>query len=261
MSPPKSAQLLNRYRRLRDEGASTMRRREAYNDWFRQCCAEGRPPSALRVDSPDESERFWAQTVPGPDTHIYWTGPRLFLRNDGKKRSPQRWAWAKANGSLSHYAELEITCGERNCVNVEHMRIRPRAERRIRFSDEQAYGAAQVLAIRLGHAPSRLQWDAAKLPVTTSAIEARFGTWETFCRKAGLDPWHPGQTTNPGACTAAIRALAGKLGHAPSRGEWLRHTSWLRDHHFPTSPTTISHQLGASFAAAVARVLKDRKAA
>ena len=117
--------LLVRYHELRDAGASPMRRREAYNDWFRQSCREGRRPSALRTNSPDETERFWAWTVPGPDGHVYWTGPQSFRKNNTTQCRPQRWTWAKSGRPLNAYIEIANTCGEPNCVTVEHMRVRP----------------------------------------------------------------------------------------------------------------------------------------
>lgn len=253
--PRKSALLLVRYRELRDAGASAMVRREAYNDWFRQCCAEGRNPSALRIHSPEEAERFWAQTVPGPDGHIYWTGAKIFRTNSGFKTTPRRWAWARTHGSLSPYTEIENVCGEGNCVNVEHMRIRPRAERRVRFSDDRAIGALQVLALRLGRTPARTDWDAADLPVGATAMQGRFGSWSAFCRKAGLEPQRASYSLDPATCLEAIRTLTDYLGHPPTQREWKEHHGWLRERGYPTSPNSLKNKLGGSFTAIVRRVL------
>lgn len=260
-APPESATLLERYRALRDARAHPMERREAYNAWFRQRCLEGQSPSALNIHSADEVERFWAQTVPGPDGHVYWTGPRMFLRNDGKKSRPQRWTWARAGHLLTPYTEIEVTCGEAHCVTLDHMRVRPRSERRIRFADDRAFGAMQVLAMRLGRCPAPADWKTAGLPVTFQAMVLRFGSWENFCAKAGLE-WtqHPLRTTDA-ACEAGIRALAQKLGKPPSRRQFMAHAEWLRERGYPTSPTTIKDRLGGTFATIVARVLDEQKAA
>lgn len=258
VAPPrrKSARLQQRYRDLRDSGASAMVRREAYNDWFRQCCAEGHSPSALRTHSPDEVERYWAHTVPGPDGHLYWTGPKRFLTNDKRDKIPQRWAWEKTGYPLDPYTEIEVTCGAPSCVNTLHMRVRSRGERRIRLTDDRAFGALQVLAMRLGHTPAKTEWDAAQLPVTAGAMERRFGSWRSFCEGAGLEWQRPNKST-VAICVEAVRALATELGHQPSRTEWKRHAEWLRERGYPSSPTTLKTRLGGGFAAVVSRVLKD----
>lgn len=256
--PRKSSLLLDRYRELRASGASAMVRREAYNDWFRQCCKEGRNPSALRIHSPEEVERFWAQTVPGPDGHVYWTGPKTFLTNDGSRKKPQRWAWQASGRALELWTEIDNVCGEPHCVNPEHMRERPRGERRVRLPDERAFGAVQALALRLGHTPSPSEWNDAALRVTAGALERRFGSWGGFCRRAGLDWKHP-TATDADTCIEAIQALAAKLGEAPNRRTWEANGGWLRERGYPTSATTIRQKLNGSFAAIVAQVLKDAR--
>lgn len=185
---PKSEALLEHYRDLREAGAHPMLRREAYNAWFRQRCAEGNNPSALQIYSKDEAERFWARTVPGTDGHVFWTGSKTFRRNNDVEQKPQRWAWKKHYGELSPYTELENKCGEDSCVNVEHMQVRPRSAARIRFSDDKVIGALQVLHMRLGRAPTTTDWDEAKLPITASALLNRFGTWTKTLSLAGLEP-------------------------------------------------------------------------
>ena len=187
MRRPKSQALLARYRELRDSGASRMARREAYNDWFRQRCKEGRSPSALQIHSKDEAERFWARTVPGSDGHLYWTGGQTFRLNSGTDQKPQRWAWKAQHGELSPYTEIENNCGEGHCVNVEHLQIRPRSARRVRFSDDKVIGALQVLHMRLGRAPTTTDWDEAKLPITASALVNRRGSWANTLALAGLE--------------------------------------------------------------------------
>jgi hypothetical protein len=257
MQRPKSERLMRRYRELREAGATPMRRREAYNAWFRQCCKEGRSPSSLREHSADEAERFWARTVAGPDGHVYWTSGRLFRKNDGKSTRPQRWAWSAAGRDLNAYIEIENTCGEGNCVNPEHMQVRPRAATRVRFSDERAIAALQVLKMRLGFTPSRRDWDAADLPVTASAMNNRFRNWGAFCRAAGLEPQRPSHALQPETCVRAVVELAAEIGRPPTARDWEEHHGWLKARGFPTSPTSIRNKLGGSFTSAVAGVLSS----
>lgn len=250
--------LLQHYRDLRRFGAPPFQRREAYGVWFRRCCADGIRPDALQTSSRDEGERFWAHTIPGLDGHTIWTGPSKFRRNDGKSRSPQRWVWAHTHGGvLSHYEEIEIACGEPSCVNIEHLQIRPRATRRIKFSDEQAINSLKVLALQLGHTPNRREWDQKQRPITGSGCNARFGSWGKFVKAAGLPEISlmRSHSVTPALCREAIRAMHEKLGRHPTVSDWQAHRAWLKEREFPTAPNTIRRRLGVGFGAAVKREL------
>lgn len=255
-----SAKLYDRYQRLRGSGASVFARREAYNDWFKARCAEGRPPDELQRYSADEAERFWARTVPGPDGHIYWTGGKEFRRNGGTTRKPQRWAWVAAKRELDAFTEIENTCGSANCVNVNHMEVRPRATRRVRFPDDRAFNAAKVLALQLGHSPSYRDWDRAKPGISAEALTRRFGNWGTFVRRAGLVPQSVQKTMSRETCEQAILAMLERYGRPPSRREWNADTEWLKANGYPTSTNTIRKRMGGSYGAAV-RAMMQRKAA
>lgn len=256
----KSDGLLVEYHELRDGGASRMARREAFGKWFRQRCKEGRRADALRINSPEESERFWARTVPGPDGHIYWTGGKVFTENANRKRSPQRWAWIKAKGSLGNWTEIENNCGEPKCVNVDHMQLRDRAESRRRLTDASIIGAVQVLAMRLGRTPTKQDWEDAKLPITVRTAQGRFGgAWGNVLRAAGLDA-RPYVHSTPEMCAEGIIALAAKIGHPPSRREWDAHREWMREQGHPTSSTTVRNQFGVPFNEAVEMVLSKARA-
>ena len=255
-----SARLYDRYQRLRGSDASILVRREAYNDWFKARCDEGRPPDSLNLYSADEAERFWARTVPGPDGHIYWTGGKMFRRNDGMTRKPQRWAWVAAKRALDPYTEIENTCGSPTCVNVDHMGVLPRSTRRVRFPDERAFNAAKVLALQLGHTPSYRDWDRAKPGISAEALTRRFGNWGTFVQQAGLVPQSVQKIMPRDICEQAILAMLERYGRPPSRREWDADTDWLKARGFPTSTNTIRKRMGGSFATAV-RSMTERKAA
>ena len=251
-----SRKLYDRYQRLREAGASMLVRREAYNDWFKARCDEGRPPDALSLYSADEAERFWARTVPGPDGHVYWTGGKEFRRNDGKSRRPQRWVWAVARGNPGQCDEIDNICGSDTCVNIEHLRIRPRAERRVRFGDDAIFGALRVLEMRSGQAPSMNQWDAANYPITARAVAARFGSWTDALAKVGMVPVDHHEIVEAETCARAIRELAKRLGKTPTRYDWETNHEWLRARGYPTAPNTIKRRIGPTFATAVRATLK-----
>lgn len=255
-------ELLERYRELRDGGARPIVLRQAYNEWFTRCCNDGVPPDALSMYSPDEAERFWARTVSGPDGHIYWVGGLEFKRNDGKERRPQRWAWSKAHGELDPMQEIANTCGEANCVNAEHMRLKDRGESRVRFPDHKAFNALKVIALQQGRTPSALDWDTAKPGITSQALIMRFGKWSTFVQRAGLVPRAVQEKATREQCEAAVLAMAERLGRRPNSGDWDREREWLRENGHPTSSNTISKRIGLTFAQSVTAVLaKSRKAA
>jgi hypothetical protein len=157
------------------------------NEWearFRELAAQGRPPDALRQHSLDESERFWANTVPGPDGHTYWTGGKEFRRNTGVGITPQRWVWKRAHGDISNRVSVFPTCGERHCVTLDHLDAAPLHDRR-HYTDDQLIGAGQVAAMRLGRMPGMAWWDAHIKSPNRKTILRRFGSWPRFRRLVG----------------------------------------------------------------------------
>src|SRR6266536_1357098 len=145
-------------REARREGrAINVQQRVAFERYFRAAAAADQPLDALSRRSANEVERFWAQTIPGVDGHIYWDGPQSFRRNDGKCRRPQRWVWEQHyRRPLSRYIDVWTTCGEKNCIAALHLAA-GRNDARRRYTDEQLLGYLQVAAMRLGHTP-RAQW-------------------------------------------------------------------------------------------------------
>lgn len=224
---------------------------------FREAAAAGRPPDALRRYVTDEVERFWAHTIPGLDGHVYWDGPRGFVRNDKKRRKPIRWVWERTHGPIPITTDVWTTCGEPNCICPDHIAA-GRTENRLHYPDERIIGAAQVAAMRLGHSPGSQWWKENRRPLP-SVIIRRWGSWEKFLVACGLDPKdvrtnYP--VVTPVAARAAVRALARKINGPPSYRDYLAARDWLRENGHPTSPKSIGKRLGdGSFTRGVERAL------
>src|SRR3989442_1708713 len=88
--------LLERYREAKDSGAARSERGRLYREWFAARCKEGKPPDALRRDSLNPEERFWATVIPGLNSCLIWDGemrqgaPLIQVR--GHKKSARRFA-------------------------------------------------------------------------------------------------------------------------------------------------------------------------
>lgn len=225
-----------------------------YSAWFNAASRAGNRPDALRIYSPDEAERFWARTVPGPDGHTYWTGPAEFTRNAGAVPHdvrPRRWVWAREHGPIPTTTDVWTTCGEKNCVTLGHLAA-GRTDRRLWFRDEQMLGRIQVVALQLGHTPTSNEWVALGEHPTLNVYKTRFGGWPKACRAAGVAP--PGNErgrVNEETCGTALRALAAHLGHAPSREDYRRERDWLASRGHPTSPATIRKRFAFPWAQAL----------
>lgn len=230
---------------LEELGAHRRESAPAYERWFAQACAEGRPPDALLLDSGSDSERFFARTIPGPDGHTYWALKSfLFALNGGGHRHARWWWYERANGPQPR-GTLGATCGESHCITPEHQRFVPWSEAQRRFTDEQMIGALQVVALRLGHTPTAVEYQRELGKPSREIISIRFGGWENAVRAAGLEP-SPASVhrRGPEDCIAALRHLADYLGHPPTDTEFRQHGAVLRAAGLPPSSTTIRLYLG-----------------
>lgn len=222
---------------------------EAFQRLVRAADAAGQPLDGLRTQTVDEVERFFAQTIPGTDGHVYWDGPRSgFRRNDGKLRVPRRWWYADKHGSeLGPYQDLVPICGEQNCVNPDHCEVGRVLRRGRQFSDEQMLNAVKVGALRLGRAPKSDEWETLGLKPSRGMFTLRFGTWENVIRQAGLEyvrSRKSGRVSSAADCIAAIKHLRKMLGHWPCEAEFLRSQALLYEADLPTAPGTIRKHLG-----------------
>lgn len=153
---------------------------------FREACAAGNPPDRLRRYSRDETERFYAHVVQGPDGHCYWTGSEAFRRNDGRTQVPRRWVWEQAHGELARYGTVvKSTCREPNCVALAHL-VRGKWEPGRRYSDEALLRYLQVGKLRLGRRPTIKLWKSSGYRPVWEIFRDRFGSWNEALRRAGL---------------------------------------------------------------------------
>lgn len=219
----------------------------AFERLFAAAAAAGRPLDQLRRYATDEGERFFANTIPGTDGHVYWDGAKYgFACNDGKARVPRRWWWTHVKGiEPGAYEDVAPVCGERNCINPEHCE-QGRGLFRRRFSDEQMLGALQVAVMRHGRPLQKNEWDALGLRPTAHVYTTRFGSWPKAWRAAGYDYRRvtPNTSTNTGDCLAALRFLHGVLGHWPSNSEFRQNRALLAEARHIKSHSTIVKYLG-----------------
>lgn len=220
---------------------------EAFQRLFRASCAAGQPLDGLRRHTTNEVERFFSQTIPGLDGHVYWDGASAFTRNDGKQRVPRRWWWAHEHGrELGQHEDLVPTCGERHCVNPDHCEV-GRGLRRLRFSRDAMLGAINVAALRLGRTPTSSEWDTLGLSPNRSTISMRFGSWRNAIKEAGLAPVRsPSQfgSVTPAQCLASLRFVRKSLGRWPSRKDFDDARPLLHAAELPSSSSTIKRYLG-----------------
>ena len=247
-------QLRDELYRIRTEKPGTGYAHDAYIRYMREASRLGLNPTALREDSKDETERFFARTVPGPDGHVYWTGAKGgFKRNDGGVRTPARWWWEHVHGPIGTTTYRTYpTCGDKACINPEHIELRH--YRPERYSENFCIGALQVYVMRHGHAPSSDGWDRAGLKPTSGAFVLKFGSWNKALRAAGIEPRRQGgQAYTEKSCLDAIRFLHSKLGHWPDSTEFDSGREALRAAGLPTSRMTIRNKLGKNWDEVIAK--------
>lgn len=220
--------------------------------------AQGRRIDELRTYSPDEDERFFANTAQGPDGHVYWLGGRVFLRNDGAQRRPGRWWWEQRYGPLQQNDGVRPICGERACINPEHAALERSSDRQRVFSDLQIIGALQVAALRLGRAPSKKKWDLLGVAPSRTTILARFGSWPKALQAAGLEPHSVSAQASAAQCLEALRLSRRVLGYWPAWGDLEQ--PLVRDalaaRGLPRRPNTICSRLGCRWPEALRRAGK-----
>lgn len=160
---------------------------------FRGAIADGRSPDSLCQFDTDEARRFLSLCAEGAD-HTYWIGPKTGFRdNDRRKRQPRRYAYSLLHGPIDRWVDVWSTCGERTCIRPTHLEA-GRSEARRKWTEERMIGALQVIAMRLGHAPSYMEWERARYNPDMRIIRQRFGNYKGYLRAAGLDPDARGRT-------------------------------------------------------------------
>lgn len=203
-------------------------RGHVWRAWYAYLVRVGRDPQALRRNSADEVEAFWAHVIPGLDGCLIWDGPAKFQHvTNGRHvdQIPARWAWRRAGRVIPVGSMWRIVtvCGSPSCVNIEHLQL-VKADRR-RYDDERLLGALQALALRLGHTPTTVEWKAARWKPTPDLLSNRWGSWAGACRAAGLEP--PRSASPQGRkydddqqLLRDLAAFAAERGFAPTEDEW-----------------------------------------
>lgn len=89
-------------------------------------------PKTTRRNYPTPAEAFAARTERRGDCLI-WTGA---VKESGygamwdgtRVTAPHRWAWEQANGPRAKGTDLDHTCHNRLCANVNHLRVTTRKQ-------------------------------------------------------------------------------------------------------------------------------------
>lgn len=192
----------------------------------------------------DEKQRFFAHVRAGPDGHYFWdTQSAEFVGNDGRSRAAYRWWWEyENNAKLEKTDQLHPGCGARNCIAPKHYVSGRNARERV-YTDNQAIGSLQVVAMRLGRSPFKQDWDRGKYSPSSTTLVSRFGGWEKVLRAAGLAPAKITVVT-PARCIESLRYAHKLLGHWPTTTEFRDLRLKLGAQGLPTAPHTIRLRLG-----------------
>ncbi len=251
-----AAELLREYRGLRelwlDTGDGRYRTQLAYERYWRQACAEGRPPDSLLKVTGPEKERFFDAIIPGIDGHNYWGGGHRFRLDTGGERNPRYWWYEHLHGKLPR-GSLKPACGELHCITPTHQQFANWAEVKQRYTDQQLLGSLQVVVMRLGHSPTVAEYDSQRgRGPTGTVIAQRFGGWPGALRAAG---YQPSQKTVHGwsaaKCIEGLKFVSGLLGHPPSDRDYRNHAKVLKEHGLPVGTASIRAHVAPSWGAAL----------
>ena len=217
-------------------GRRSSQAERAFSNLCRAAADAGTPLDGLRHHTENEVERFFSWTIPGVDEHVYWDGPKAFVRNDKKARTPLRYWWQHRYGNLANSDDLVVKCGERNCINPEHAAKERRRGYMLRYTDSEIFGSLQVLAERLEKTPSSADWKKSGRRPHASSIEERYGSWANAVSAAGLPPVvNVYLRVSPERVLAGIKFAKRTLGHWPSTAQYQALRVELRAAGHPTS--------------------------
>jgi hypothetical protein len=189
MSLPAIAQARQNWLRVHDESDSPSARLEAWQAWAAMAASAGEPLDQLSHLSNDPVERFFSYTVDGPDGHVYWTGPGTFRanRHSHSYALPRHWWWTYLGKEPLRVGDsIRALCGEKNCIHPDHCAIQDRRARARQFTDAQLLGYMQVAALKVGHPPTRKEYDALQIGPSSTLFWVRFGSWSEGQRRAGV---------------------------------------------------------------------------
>lgn len=241
-----AAELLTEYRDLREHwlatGDGAYRARNTYERYVRQSFAEGRQPDSLERVTGPEDERFFAAIIQGPDGHVYWDGPKTFRLDAGGERAPRYWWYEHMHGKVGR-GTVTPTCGEGHCITPNHQVFTPWSLIKRRYTDQQMIGAVQVVAMRLGYAPTQDEYKAnSGRGPSLRAITGRLGGWTSVLRAAGYEPRSTARRS-PEQCIEALQFVADLLGRTPSDRDYRSCAVQLRERGLPPGVASIRHHL------------------
>lgn len=103
---------------------------------------------------PSAEERFRAK-IERRGAHHVWTGARDgrgvgMVRIDGKLRTVQRAAWEFAHGPLPTGVRVSTCAGERACVRLDHLSVRPPSSLAPAVSTRRPKGSGSIRLVRRG---------------------------------------------------------------------------------------------------------------
>lgn len=227
-------------------GRRSSQAEQAFSELVRAAATNGTPLDGLRHHTVNEVERFFSWTIAGVDGHVYWDGPNRFVMNNGHEMKPRRWWFKHVTGTLDKGQDLGVQCGEKSCINPEHMAIERLRGYKMRWTDERAISAFQVVVMRLGYTPTNREWDRRHFSPSSFTLSQKFGGWFDICRRAGVSL--PARTTtaksDPESVLEALRFAKRLVGNWPTRDEFEKCRQQLHDAGLPSSATTVRKTMG-----------------
>jgi hypothetical protein len=223
------------------EWISRARKLDAYKRWFHQACIEGDPPDALVPRKATPEQIFKAKLIEGLDGHWYWDGyPAVNVL--GTSRRPVRLALFLRDGVWPNkYVRLHPKCGEKNCIRPEHQEEEGWGSRTY-WTKDRILASQQVAVMRLGHAPTRKEWERNRYKPSGEWIIRKFHSWEEFLAAGGQKSTPPRRYSNE-TMLKAVREATELLGRPPTQQDWFDLRSWLKQRGYPSSPSWIKQKL------------------
>lgn len=137
-------------------------------------------PTAQRAERKHASPaRAFAARTQRRGECLIWTGAKIRSGYgtiwDGERVVPvHRWAWIAANGPIPDGAEVDHTCHNRLCANVDHLRLASRAQNMRNLSGAPITSRTGVRNV------SRSKYGTFMVRITKDGITYQLGTYRTI---------------------------------------------------------------------------------
>lgn len=138
--------------------------RSHYAAWRRH----GDPLIKMRDRYATPEESFAARTRKSPSGCLEWIGTRYpngygEISVGGKKVLAHRYAWQRVHGEIPPSADIDHTCWNKACVNVEHLRPATRVQNNRNYSGAKSTnlstGIRGVSISKRGHIRGRVHYE------------------------------------------------------------------------------------------------------